>query len=139
MIAYYFFSFLSFFVYPVADSFTAYEQKIEGTNVSFKMVPVAGGSFVMGSNGTVADEGPAIKVIVDSFWMEEHEVTYEEYILFADEQADKDPKPDAISRPSPPYIDFTLGMGKAGGFPANSMSQYAELMYCKWLYKKTGG
>lgn len=142
MIAYYFFSFLSFFVYPLTDSFTAYEQKIEGTNVSFKMVPVAGGSFVMGSQasekGAQADEGPAVKVIVDSFWMEEHEVTYDEYVLFADEQADKDPKPDAISRPSPPYIDFTLGMGKAGGFPANSMSQYAALMYCKWLYKKTG-
>ena len=138
MTAYYFFSFLSFFVYHVAGSFSAYEQKIEGTNVSFKMVPVVGGSFIMGSNGTQADEGPAVKVTVDSFWMEEHEVTYEEYILFADEQADKDPKPDAISRPSPPYIDFTLGMGKEGGFPANSMSQYAALMYCNWLYKKTG-
>jgi formylglycine-generating enzyme required for sulfatase activity len=29
-------------------------------------------------------------------------------------------------------------MGKTGGFPANSMSQYAATMYCKWLYKKTG-
>ena len=58
--------------------------------------------------------------------------------MFADEQTDKEPKPDGITRPSPPYIDFTLGMGKAGGFPANSMSQYAALMYCKWLYKKTG-
>lgn len=88
--------------------------------------------------GRNADEGPATKVSVDSFWIEEHEVTYEEYILFADEQSDKAPKPDGITRPSPPYIDFTLGMGKAGGFPANSMSQYAAIMYCKWLYKKTG-
>ena len=31
-----------------------------------------------------------------------------------------------------------LGMGKTGGFPANSMTQYAALMYCQWLYKKTG-
>ncbi|WP_236652829.1 formylglycine-generating enzyme family protein, partial [Chitinophaga vietnamensis] len=37
-----------------------------------------------------------------------------------------------------PYIDLTLGMGKAGGFPANSMSQYGALMYCRWLYAKTG-
>jgi formylglycine-generating enzyme required for sulfatase activity len=29
-------------------------------------------------------------------------------------------------------------MGKSGGFPANSMSQYGALMYCKWLYNKTG-
>lgn len=134
----YFFSLLAFFISDNPGSFVAYEQKIEGTTVSFKMVPVAGGSFIMGSNGAQADEGPAIKITVDSFWIEEHEVTYDEYILFADEMADKAPKPDGITRPSPPYIDFTLGMGKAGGFPANSMSQYAALMYCKWLYKKTG-
>jgi formylglycine-generating enzyme required for sulfatase activity len=28
-------------------------------------------------------------------------------------------------------------MGKEGGYPANSMSQLAALMYCKWLYQKT--
>ena len=106
------------------------------------MVPIPGGSFLMGSpateKGRHADEGPPVLVTLDSFWMEEHEVTYEEYILFQDETLDKGPVPDGITRPSPPYIDFTLGMGKTGGFPANSMSQYAAIMYCKWLYKKTG-
>jgi formylglycine-generating enzyme required for sulfatase activity len=29
-------------------------------------------------------------------------------------------------------------MGKEGGYPANSMSQYGALMYCRWLYHKTG-
>jgi formylglycine-generating enzyme required for sulfatase activity len=71
------------------------------------------------------------------------EVTYDEYQLFFEESRDPEPKPpkegpDAVTRPSPPYIDFTLGMGKVGGFPANSMQQYAALMYCKWLYAKTG-
>lgn len=92
----------------------------------------------IGNNRYKADEGPVTTVSVDSFWMEEHEVTYDEYILFQDESIDPAPKPDGITRPSPPYIDFTLGMGKTGGFPANSMSQYAATMYCKWLYKKTG-
>ncbi|MBS1564894.1 MAG: SUMF1/EgtB/PvdO family nonheme iron enzyme [Bacteroidetes bacterium] len=123
-------------------AFTAYEQKIPNSSVSFKMIPVPAGTFMMGSpdkeKGRAADEGPAVKVKIDSFWMEEHEVTYEEYILFQDEAQDVAPIPDGITRPSPPYIDFTLGMGKAGGFPANSMSQYAAIMYCKWLYKKTG-
>ncbi len=32
---------------------------------------------------------------------------------------------------------FTLGMGK-GGFPASSMQQYGALMFCQWLYQKTG-
>src|ERR1700712_2863757 len=101
-------------------TFQTVEQKIPNSTVSFKMVPIPG-------NATL-----------DSFWMEEHEVTYEEYILFQDESMDPAPAPDGINGPSPPYIDFPLGMGKSGGFPANSMSQYAALMYCKWLYKKTG-
>lgn len=105
---------------PGEQPFQAFEQKIPNSTVSFKMVPVPGAAAL------------------DSFWMEEHEVTYEEYILFQDEALDPRPVPDGITRPSPPYIDFTLGMGKTGGFPANSMSQYAALMYCKWLYKKTG-
>ena len=123
-------------------SFQPYEQKIPNSTVSFKMIPVPAGVFLMGSPdqeaGHQADEAPAIKISLDSFWMEEHEVTYEEYILFQDEERDPEPKPDGITRPSPPYVDFTLGMGKAGGFPANSMSQYGAVMYCQWLYKKTG-
>ena len=122
--------------------FTTYEQKIPGTTVSFKMVPIPEGSFKMGSpenqKGHSADEGPATEVKLSAFWIEEHEVTYDEYVLFLDEGRDTGPLPDGVTRPSPPYIDFTLGMGKTGGFPANSMTQYAALMYCKWLYNKTG-
>lgn len=122
--------------------FTTYEQKIPGTTVSFKMVPIPAGSFKMGSpenqKGHRADEGPVTEVKLSAFWMEEHEVTYDEYVLFLDEGRDTGPLPDGVTRPSPPYIDFTLGMGKTGGFPANSMTQYAALMYCKWLYNKTG-
>ncbi|MDB5062711.1 MAG: hypothetical protein JWP67_2554 [Mucilaginibacter sp.] len=121
--------------------FLAYEQKIPNSSVLFRMVPIPGGSFIMGSpekeKGRRKDEGPVLEVKVDSFWMEEHEVTYEEYIMFQEATKDTHPKPDGITRPSPPYIDFTLGMGKSGGFPANSMSQYAAIMYCKWLYQKT--
>ena len=105
---------------PAKAPFSAYTQQIAGTSVAFVMAPIPGDGKI------------------DSFWMEEHEVTYEEYVLFQDETLDKAPVPDGITRPSPPYIDFTLGMGKTGGFPANSMSQYAAIMYCKWLFKKTG-
>jgi len=103
-----------------AQTFTTFEQTIPQSQVRFTMIPIAG------------------KGAVDSFWMEEHETTYEEYILFQDESQDHGPTPDGITRPSPPYVDFTLGMGKQGGFPANSMSRYAAMMYCKWLYKRTG-
>jgi formylglycine-generating enzyme required for sulfatase activity len=98
------------------------------------MVAIPSGNFLFGQTK---------KVQVPAFWMGKTEVTYDEYQLFFEESRDPEPKPpkegpDAITRPSPPYIDFTLGMGKVGGFPANSMQQYAAIMYCKWLYAKTG-
>lgn len=124
------------------EPFTAYEQKVPGSDVPIKMVPVKGGEFLLGSpakeKGRNADEGPQKKVKVDPFWMGAYEVTFDQYDVYADAEKDKTPLPDGMTRPSPPYIDLTLGMGKSGGFPANSMSQYAALMYCRWLYGKTG-
>jgi formylglycine-generating enzyme required for sulfatase activity len=127
--------FLSINLGQAQQQFEAYAQPIQ-------FAPVAGGSFQMGSSdknkGREADEMPAKMVAVDSFWMAIYETTYDQYAPFLDEERDSEPKPDGITRPSPPYIDFTLGMGKEGGFPANSMQQYAALMFCKWLYGKTG-
>lgn len=121
--------------------FSSFDQSIPGTSIRFKMVPVKGGSFKMGSSekNTKADESPEKQVTVSSFFMGAYEVTYDEYdAFFKDETFSRNETTDAITRPSPPYIDLTLGMGKEGGFPANSMSQYGALMYCRWLYKKTG-
>ena len=125
------------------NSFKEYTQNISGTPVNFKMVPIPAGTFVMGSatgeKGRDEDEGPQKKVAISPFWMGAYEVTYEEYnSFFQDEASSQNIEADAVTRPSQPYIDFTLGMGKVGGFPANSMQQYGALMYCRWLYKKTG-
>ncbi len=120
----------------------AYEQTVKGTNIALKMTPIPAGSFMMGSpeseKGRDADESTLRKINISAFYMSVYEVTYDQYDFFRDEEKDSDPKPDGITRPSPPYIDLTLGMGKQGGFPANSMSQYGALMFCKWLYQKTG-
>jgi formylglycine-generating enzyme required for sulfatase activity len=71
--------------------------------------------------------------------MEEHEVTYDEFLLFFnDETTSRNSDVDAVTRPTPQYIDLSWGMGKQGGFPVNSMSQQTALMYCRWLYKQTG-
>ncbi len=124
------------------QSFKGYEQAIAGTTVSIKMSSIPSGSFMMGSpekeKGREKDESPQKNIKLDSFWMSTYEITHDQYEFFMDEEKDNTPKPDAITRPSPPYIDFTLGMGKQGGYPANSMSQYGALMFCKWLYHKTG-
>ncbi|MEP7251702.1 MAG: SUMF1/EgtB/PvdO family nonheme iron enzyme [Ginsengibacter sp.] len=124
--------------------FKAYEQPIAGTELKFQMIPVKGGSFLMGSKkdekARDEDEGPAKNITVSSFWIGAYEITYDEYdAFFKDESFTRNqPIADAVTRPSPPYIDLTLGMGKQGGFPANSMSQYGALMFCRWLYGKTG-
>ena len=120
-----------------------YTQQIPGTSLSFRMVPIPGGSFNLGSSrsdkNASADEGPQKRVQISSFWMDASEVTYEEFEAFMqDEATSQNSKVDAVTRPSPPYIDLTLGMGKSAGFPANSMQQYGALMYCRWLYLKTG-
>ena len=98
---------------------------------------------MMGSSVTekkrAADEGPQKNIQLSAFWMGAYEVTRDEFdVFYKDETTSQNIDVDAITRPSPQYIDFSLGMGKEGGYPANSMSQYAALMYCRWLYQKTG-
>jgi formylglycine-generating enzyme required for sulfatase activity len=125
------------------NNFAAYQQNIPGSTLSFKMVPIKSGSFLIGSPATeknrATDESPQKNIQLSAFWMGAHEVTRDEFDLFLkDENTSQNVEVDAITRPSPQYIDLSYGMGKEGGYPANSMSQYGALMYCRWLYQKTG-
>lgn len=137
---------LCFFCYCRAQNdttFKVYQQSIPGTKFHFKLVPISAGKFMMGSNPSdhlaEKDETPAHTVTVSSFWMGTHEVTHDEFDVFMqDETIPQNSDVDAVTRPSQTYIDVTLGMGKTGGYPANSMQQYGALMYCRWLFKKTG-
>ena len=135
-----------------------FEQKLEGADVTFKMVPIPAGSFMMGSpdsekgrNAKV--ESPQHEVKVDPFWMEEHEVTWGEYNLFLNNYnrlsgkgyapVPKDKLADAVTFPTPMYdVEAAPALQRMGGrtakFPAVIMSQYAAKQYCKWLSAKTG-
>jgi formylglycine-generating enzyme required for sulfatase activity len=131
----------------------AYTNTIPGTQVKYVMVPIPGGEFVMGSPakeaGRKPDEGPQHKVKISPFWMEQCEVTWNEYELFmypdeeartratvaTDEQGDS--LADAVTHPSKPYVEMSFGMGK-DGFPAISMTQHGANKYCQWLSAKTG-
>jgi formylglycine-generating enzyme required for sulfatase activity len=131
----------------------AYVEQLAGGNVKFKMVPIPGGKFLMGSppteKGHQADEGPQHEVSVEPFWMEEHEVTWTEYELWAldldkqrrkfskTETTDQDKLVDAVAAPTRPYQDMSFGMGK-GDTPAICMTQFAAKVYCRWLSAKTG-
>ncbi len=124
------------------NNFSIYEQPLLHSGLRFKMIPIQGGEFLIGSpeneKGRNSDEGPQKKIKVASFWMSAYEVTRDELDVFLkDESTSQNVSLDAITRPSPQYVDLSWGMGKEGGYPANSMSQYAAIMYCKWLYEKT--
>jgi formylglycine-generating enzyme required for sulfatase activity len=124
-------------------SFKKYEQVIPGSTVKFAMLPIPAGTFTIGSSPKdkmkEEDEIPQHTIKLSPFWMGVHEVTFDEYnLFFNDNSLSQNIITDAVTRPTSPYIDMTLGMGKEGGFPASSMQQYGALMYCKWLYKKTG-
>ncbi len=63
-----------------------YIEKIPGTDVTFEMIPVPGGEFLMGSPANEAsrskNEGPQVRVKVEPFWMSKCEVTWGEYRAF---------------------------------------------------------
>jgi formylglycine-generating enzyme required for sulfatase activity len=118
-----------------------YSLTIPNTTVSYAMAPVPAGHFTMGSDAK-PDEKPPHEVTVDAFWMQAHEVTWDEYRLFmfakqAGEIANKDATVDAVSRPTRPYVEMSFGMG-INGFPAISMTQHAANKYAEWLSAKTG-
>jgi len=131
----------------------AYTNTIPGTQVSYVMLPIPSGEFMMGSPakepGRQADEGPQHKVKIDPFWMGRCEVTWNEFelFMFPDEErkfkgdiatdSNVDKISDAVARPTKPYVEMSFGMGK-DGYPAISMTQHAANKYCEWLSAKTG-
>src|SRR5690606_33771027 len=126
--------------------FDHYEQAIEGTSLSFKMMAIPGGSFMMGTeSGGKDDEKPAHQVKLDPFWMGQYEVTwdlfepflYKDYEIAKSKDGKVSPEVDAVTRPTKPYLDMTFGFGKEG-HPALAMTNYNAIQFCKWLYVRTG-
>jgi formylglycine-generating enzyme required for sulfatase activity len=126
---------------PKATEFTAYSEKIPGSDVTFDLVPIAGGTFTMGSKdgeaGRGADEGPPLEVKIEPFWMGRCEVRWDEFDRWYEADLPQSKKPDGISKPTPAYTDMTFNMGR-DGFPAICMSHIAARQYCAWLSKVTG-
>ena len=131
-------------------------QKIPGTDTSFEMLPIPGGTFKMGSPDTEkkrkADEGPQFEVKIEPFYMGKYTVTSPEYDLFLanyhrlQEMVHQPLIPperqaDAVTYPTPMYLldagPILDRMGRGGKFPAVIMSQFAARQYCKWISKRT--
>jgi len=146
---------------PVADSTATtedemkpYTEKIPGSDITFKMIPIKGGKFKMGSpdaeEGRNEDEGPQIEIEVLPFWMEEHETTWKEFEQFAfhfvllnrketDTLTARDRIADALAQPTNLWGSSPAHENKGKvGYPAAGMTMYAAQVYCKWLTALTG-
>jgi formylglycine-generating enzyme len=134
-----------------------YTETIPGTDITFEMVPIPGGEFVMGSPKDEADreddEGPQFRVIVEPFWMARHEVTWAQYKRFFEGMYDPGKKlqpngirevtaankADAVTIPTPLYDPSkTYERGEAPGEPAVTMTPYAARQFTKWLSLQVG-
>jgi formylglycine-generating enzyme required for sulfatase activity len=128
-----------------------YTEKIFGSDQTFKMIPIKGGKFKMGSpnseDGRNDDEGPQIEVEVQSFWIEEHETTWKEFEQFAlkyirlnrGTATEREKLADALAAPTNIWGTSSAheNRGKVG-YPAAGMTMFAAQAYCKWLTAITG-
>jgi formylglycine-generating enzyme required for sulfatase activity len=130
-----------------------YTEVLTGTEVSFEMLPIPGGEFLMGSPdnepGRGDDEGPQHKMKIAPFWMGKCEVTWDEYDIYSYSLdvkrraltnaavSPRDKIADAVTKPTKPYTDMTFGKGHDGQ-PAICMTGLAAKTYCEWLSAKTG-
>jgi formylglycine-generating enzyme required for sulfatase activity len=128
-----------------------YTATIPGTDITFEMIPIPGGTFRMGSpadeEDRIDDEGPQFDVTVPPCWMGKYEVTWGEYRcfmllhdIFKKFQSDgirkvaQDHGIDVVTAPSSLYDpSFTFQAGDDDRGPAATMTQFAAKQYTKWL------
>ena len=133
-----------------------YVATIPGTAVTFEMIPIPGGEFLLGSPeseaGRDVDEGPQIRVTTRPFWMQKNELRWAEYKEFMDLyqvfKKFEDGKIrlvteantiDVITAPTALYDPtFTFEFGEEPELPAVSMTLYAARQYTKWMSAVTG-
>jgi formylglycine-generating enzyme required for sulfatase activity len=127
------------FCFAQTPTIKSEEILLPGSTQKIKLVKIPGGKFIMGNNMGKANEKPAKQIQISGFWMGAYEITHDQYnIFFRDENLSQGSKLDAVTRPTAQYIDLSWNMGKDGGYPMNSMSVDAAMMFCKWLYTQTG-
>ncbi len=133
-----------------------YTDKIPGTDVTFEMLPIPGGTFSMGSpadeEGREDVEGPQFIVTVEPFWMAKTEVTWAQYKAYMKmysllKQFESNQvrrvtdanRIDAVTAPTALYDpSFTYEFGEDPQLPAVTMTQFAAKQYTKWLSGLTG-
>lgn len=130
----------------------------KGKTLSFDMVLIPGGEFLMGSpvdaEGRKAHEGPQHRVELDPYYLATTETTMALILAYYEEtvtekkafvaqpsgtktkRAAGEPEVDAVTGPTPVYGDIT--MGHTHQYPAIGVSWHNAMTFCRWLNFKTG-
>src|SRR5262245_23966359 len=98
-------------VEPMAHK--GYTEKVPNTDITFDLMPIPGGTFLMGSpegeKGREASEGPQHPVGIKPFWMGKCEVSWDEFDIYRKEKGVPNPlvndeilkkNPNAITGPT---------------------------------------
>jgi len=85
------------------------------------MVAIPAGRFLMGDNAGGEDEKPAHYVALEAFSMSKHEITMQQYRVFAV----------ATGRPAPQYLP------EQSNLPVTNVSWHDAVGYTEWLTQKT--
>ncbi len=139
-----------------AAAMKPYVETIPGTELKFEMVPIPGGTFVMGSPAGEAKHGEGRRARSTpsrsprSGWARGGDLGRIRPVrLLARPQEEEaregrpaqavgpEKKADAVTRPTPPYADETFGFGR-NGQPVICITHHAAMEYCRWLSDKTG-
>lgn len=136
-------------------------------NASFELIPIPAGTFRIGSPETEAnresDESPRKEIAIGPFWMAKLETTWDIYRPYMDNgkarnkdgtlnldanMATSEPPDvkeggapaDTVTQPTPSWVpmNFSMGDGYSGEYPAVGVSYHAANKFCEWLSAQTG-
>ena len=110
-----------------------------------KMILVEGGQFTMGSTNGEANEKPTHQVVLNSFYIAEHEVTvaqYKEFVAATGEAMPKGPDEEWMKTHIHTRKFYTspakTWWGWQSNFPMHHINWYNAIEYCNWLSAKKG-
>jgi formylglycine-generating enzyme required for sulfatase activity len=109
-----------------------YPSAVKSTAELDRMVPVPGGTFVMGRDNGFPDEQPAHEVSTRPFWIDKTEVTVAQFKQFLKAKGLKIPgRPSSPSMPGTYFVDH-----KYDNFPMVDVSWQSADSYCRWAGKR---
>ena len=114
------------------DNTTSGTEPPSSETVAVKNCPIPGTALKVAMVHVPASNGNR------SFWMSQHEISWDHYDVFVYElDKPENESVDAVTRPTRPYISADRGWGHAK-FPALSVSHNGAQAFCQWLTASTG-